>query len=320
MFCRCLTVWMEGAINYESKWSKNQIRQIDVLLKSFNTNKPKEIHRSVRGVTDIEFWKGTEFRAFLLYFGIIILKEHLSQEEYKMFLKLTIAVRICYTDAYKSLREVARIYFRNYIEECINMYGIHSIGSNIHNLSHVVDDVDRFGSLSDISTYPFENRLQFLKSRSKQPNLPLQQITRRIVELSIDFDELYSGPEKQVYPQLRSSSKIDENVVYGEIIVNFDWKLSTTRDADSWFLTIDNDIVKMKHAVSSNNEIIVYGLPISNKGNFFTQPVSSMKLDIFASDGCTDPLRAFKFESIKSKMICFPINTGFVYIPLLHTM
>lgn len=82
---RCFTVWMEGAPIYDQKWSKNEVRNTSLLLKSFNKCKPKELHRSVRGLDDVKFWKGTEFRSFLLYFGIVILKERLSEVEYVLF-------------------------------------------------------------------------------------------------------------------------------------------------------------------------------------------------------------------------------------------
>lgn len=318
---RLLLIWIEGALDYSGKWSKNQMNGINILLKSFNIHKPKEIHRSIRSLQDIKFWKGTEFRAFLLYYGIVILKEHLTAEEYRLFTMLIVAVRICYSNAYKSFLGIAKNYFKQYIEGFINIYGIHSISSNIHNLCHVVDDVQRFGCLSDISTYPFENRLQFIKSKLKQRNLPLQQITRRIVELSLDYDVLFMDNEKKLnYPQLKNAYKFENNLVYGEVVISSEWALSTKRCADSWFWTSANDIALMKYAVLSNDEIIIHGCPLVKKENFFTQPVSSMRMQIFQSDGCIGPLSSFKLENIKAKMIRLPVRSDFVFMPLLHTI
>lgn len=48
--------------------------------------KPKEIHRAIRGLKEIHNWKGTEFRTFLLYISIVVLKIHLRPIVYNHFL------------------------------------------------------------------------------------------------------------------------------------------------------------------------------------------------------------------------------------------
>lgn len=203
-----------------------------------------------------------------------------------------------------------------------HIYGIDSIQSNVHNLSHVVDDATRFGCLNDISTYLFENRLYFIKHRLKQQNLPLQQIARRIVELSLDHDQLYSdgSSQNQDYPSLKSSFEQECIVAYKEIMINSGFTISSQRSADSWFLTNANGIVKMSHATNTNNKIVLYGWPIMTTCNYFTRPVSSNRFHIFQSDGVIScSLDAFKLSSIKAKFICLPLQDGFAFLPILHT-
>lgn len=136
---------------------------------------------------------------------MVALKKLLPSNIYRHFIRLSCAARICYTDAYGKYLEIAKDWFNLYLEEYMNIYGSHTIGSNLHNLSHVYDDVKNFGSLMDTSTYPFENYLQFLKSRVKQPNLTLEQITRRIVELSLDYNLLHTNKSSKPlnFPNLR---------------------------------------------------------------------------------------------------------------------
>lgn len=177
---RLLLVWKCGDTEFGKIWQKREILEINKLLLQLNDQKPKEIHRSIRTLNDIKFWKGTEFRSFLLYYGVAILKQCLPLDIYDHFLHLFCAVTLCYSDVYKDYLDIAKKWFDQYIEGCIEIYKKHSIGSNVHNLTHIVDDVKRFGCLSSISAYPFENRLHFLKLRLKQPKLPLEQITRRI--------------------------------------------------------------------------------------------------------------------------------------------
>lgn len=118
---RLLLTWMEGKFEYSRKWSKKNIVDSDVVMKNCRHQKPKEIHRAVRGLKDVKFWKGTEFRSFLLYFGIVALKNRLPDDVYKHFLLLSCAVRICYTDAYRNYLHIAKDWFNRYVEEYINI-------------------------------------------------------------------------------------------------------------------------------------------------------------------------------------------------------
>lgn len=217
---------------------------------------------------------------------------------------------------------MAKIWFERYIEKCIEIYGIHSIVSNTHNLNHIIDDVEKIGNLSEISAYPYENRLQFLKSRIKQKRLPLEQITRRIAEISLDYEQLYDYDTSKngKFPHFKYPYVLDNKEVYKEIAINSDCTLSTNRNADSWFLTSFNTIVLMEYAVPTVEGAIIYGSPIMNAEDFFRKPISSSRLNIFMSNGITEPILPFKLDSIKSKMLCLSHDYNFVFIPLLHTL
>lgn len=71
--------------------------KIDTLSKElvFNAkNIPKEFSRKPRSLKDLDRWKATELRQFLLYTGPFILKDIISPERYCHFLKLSLALRI----------------------------------------------------------------------------------------------------------------------------------------------------------------------------------------------------------------------------------
>lgn len=174
LFSRCLLVWQKGATDFDEKWTKNDMKRINIRLKQCRIRKPREIHRQVRGLDHLKFWKGSEFAAFLLYYGMVVLKNIWSERVYNHFMTLVCAITIFSTDVYRDYRVMANEWLRRYVEGNIDIYGIHSISSNVHNLIHIFDDVNRFGHLNSLSTYPFENRLNFLKSRIKQKYLPLQ--------------------------------------------------------------------------------------------------------------------------------------------------
>lgn len=54
----------------------------------FNFKKlvPSEFARLPRSLDDLEFWKATEFREFILYTRVIPLKSNLKKEQYNHFL------------------------------------------------------------------------------------------------------------------------------------------------------------------------------------------------------------------------------------------
>lgn len=158
------------------------INEICILLHKCNDEKPREIHRSIRTLECLSFWKGTEFRAFLLYIGPVILKDYLQPIVYKHFLQLFCAVTICTAKVHSHYLHIAESLFNDFIDGYIEIYGKDTISSNVHNLCHVVDDIKRFGELMVLNAYPFENQLYSIKKLLRSGNLPLSQIAKRLEE------------------------------------------------------------------------------------------------------------------------------------------
>lgn len=317
-------MWIFGDIGYNQnwrKWSKAEIIRISNLLLKLNEDKPLELHRSVRSLNDFKYWKGTEFRSFLLYFGIVVLKEFLPEEVYEHFLILVCATTICYTDVYKEYVHITKSWFEKYVDRYKEIYSTHSLLPNVHLLTHIYDDVINFGNLNDISAYPFENRLHFLKMRLKQPNLPLEQITRRIIELSFDSDQLHScNIEKDNFPQFKHSDILDGNQIFKEVIIDPSCTFSSIRKANSWLLTFSLQIIQMEYVIPTGIDTIFHGRAILNRDDFFSHPVSSRYLNTFKSDGDLGPLMSFKLTDIKAKMIRLTCGEIYVFMPLLHTI
>lgn len=59
--------------------------------------------------------------------------------------------------------------------------------SKIHNLSHLIDAVGRFGPLDTFDAYPLESKLYYLKRLIHSGNMPLSQIAKRIREINLMF-------------------------------------------------------------------------------------------------------------------------------------
>lgn len=156
----------------------------------------------------------------------------------------------------------------------------------------------------------------------KQPNLPLEQITRRLVELSLDYDQMYTtrSSKKSMFPKLALPYKMNDTLAYKELQLDSDFTLSTLKSSNSWFLSIDNNIVMMKYALKNEEIILIYGVAIKNKETFFNYPVSSDRLHIFKTDSNTNSIQSYELKDVKSKLICLSFDAEFVFMPLLPTL
>lgn len=320
---KCILIWLGQNDNFEFKWTERDITNINGLLVNFNTDLPSEIHRSVRNLNCLKFWKGTEFRTFLHYLGIVVLKDSLRKQEYNHFLKLFCAIILCSNDKYSKQLQLAKELFDEYIEDYINLYGIDSITSNVHNLSHIVDDVQSFGNLTKIDSYVFENALYGLKLRLRTCNRPLEQISRRIAELELDYREPIDFEQNVINePELKylieNSGTID--LAYQQISLGINSFLSCRKFGDKWFLTEDNKIVEFHFAAKLHGKFFLNGSRIKNPKDFFTQPFSSKKINVYEAKFEKFPAHYYPLENLKAKMICLNYQNQLIFIPLLHTL
>uniref|UniRef100_A0A1B0CU09 Transposase domain-containing protein n=1 Tax=Lutzomyia longipalpis TaxID=7200 RepID=A0A1B0CU09_LUTLO len=187
---RLLEGWINGKFNFRTKFSSAQCKEITKLLAQANETRPIELHRKIRPLDSLHLWKGTEFRTFLLYLGVVILRDFVNSEVYYHFLLLFCSITIYYTKYYSNLFEVAKEMITDYVKSHRKMYGNFSIVSNVHNLLHIYDDVQNFGDLQNISTYPYENYLGKLKRLVRSGNRPLAQVAKRLLENRVKTKEM----------------------------------------------------------------------------------------------------------------------------------
>ena len=143
------------------KISANQVNEISSLLLSLNGYMPSEFSRQPRSLKDLDRWKATEFRQFLLYTGPIVLRDIISDNAYEHFLALSITLTILLQsdDQIRSqYLDYARDLIRHFVYNSKYVYGNTFTVYNIHNLLHLPDDCFYHrSSLNTISCFPFEN-------------------------------------------------------------------------------------------------------------------------------------------------------------------
>lgn len=216
---------------------------------------------------------------------------------------LCVAVTICSCATYKSYIPLASKLFKIYVENYKTIYGDHTIGSNVHSLVHVTEDMQRCGvdNLMQISTYKYENSLRLLTLTLKHSNRPLEQVVRRSLERE-NIDRPFQSDlfnRTPFIPKLSWEVKHKNQSVFKKIELLPDTCLSSRhydleeqdisfKGNDSWFLTKSRDIVKMLFVQKIENEFIIHGVQIKSKDSFFAIPINSIKLDIYSSSGELD--------------------------------
>lgn len=311
---RLLIGWKTGNLGYNTKWSiqeKDDITQFLLQIKMLS-----EIHRDARSLKHFSNWKGLEFRNFLNYYGVVVLRKHLPDEYYKHFLKLFGAVIICSVKKHLCHLDVAQVLFEGFITDYKRIYGPEFLTSNVHNVEHIVDDVSRFGVLYSISAYPFENNLYSIKRLLKTGSHPLVQIVNRLTERLYISDFNYK----------LEIGKHDAPVISkngGEVTMS-NYKLSSLKFKDMWFFA-NEKIICMSKAFKQGEEIFVTGYDVNDRNDLFDLPFKSSILHIYIANvinvrqECS--LINVNVKDIACKFVAIENEGGkCVFIPLQHTI
>lgn len=204
---RLLKYWVEGKRPF--KLHQTAIININKQLAIIKKHTADDFPRKIRTLSFIKYWKATEYRFFLLYCGFVVLKDYLNDANYKHFLLLHCAAFILSNKRLtNSYLEVARSALTDFVNISPDVYDCYFVVYNIHSLTHVCDDVSRYGSLDDYSCFVFENYLGQLKRKVRGKYLPLQQIFNRLNEIE------KSAPRKNLTTNIKSFGAFNINHNY----------------------------------------------------------------------------------------------------------
>lgn len=249
------------------------------------------------------------------------------------------AITICSAKHFADRLRVARLMLEEFIESFINLYGIDYMTSNVHNLCHLVDEVELFGELASFTAYPFETTLGRLKRFLRSGNRPLAQVARRILEIEKNGAQnnplqmptkSQKRPIKMAKPsrnadipqQLIDSFADESTILYSEAEVNGEFTLSALKTEDSWFFTNADTIGRILNVFRANeNQFVVYA-EYATSADFFAYPCSSKLLDIHClARDCIPLIKVDGFECVRCKLVCMKYDKAneYVFVPMLHS-
>ncbi|KAJ8018365.1 hypothetical protein HOLleu_43677 [Holothuria leucospilota] len=181
---RLLKIWTKGPLR--TRLGPRVVKEISNRLEALRPSVPLEFARKPRPLREVDRWKASEFRQFLLYSRPLVLLGKLPDEQYKNFLLFSVSLHILLhpilSTSYCDYAQELLVLFVNHYGQ---LYGRDMITYNVHGLVHLPNDVKKFGVLDSISCFPFENYLGHLKRMVRKPSSPLQQVIRRMTSYAV---------------------------------------------------------------------------------------------------------------------------------------
>ena len=151
--------------------------RFDQLLQSIQPT--SQITRLPRSIIDLKYWKASEFRSFLLYYGAPVLVNILDGPRFQHYLKLVQALYLLLKcGSSKNDVNKADQLLRIFCEQFSTLYDECYMTLNVHQLLHLADSVRDLGPLYTHSCFSFEDKNGFvLKTIRGTQNIDSQIVT-----------------------------------------------------------------------------------------------------------------------------------------------
>lgn len=291
-----------------------QVRDtLERTLLSFATYVPVEFARKPRTLKEVARWKATEFRLFGLYIAVVAFRKCLNDDLYYHFMHYTCAYRLISTPDAQTNASVANTLLERFVENYAIIFGEDRITSNVHNLLHICECVERYGDVNNFVEYPFENFLQTLKKLVRNPSKILSQVHNRISEMATInrlAQELKIDISNSRIPFPSCTSTKDE-YSFNEFVIK------TTR-ADAYCQIYPNVKFEIHQIGTNGSEDVVIGKRFRNCKPFFTTPLNSMEVGIFECQNLSDEYEVFAARLIQNKFVNLPFGSAHILIAMLH--
>uniref|UniRef100_A0A1Y1KSZ7 DUF4218 domain-containing protein n=1 Tax=Photinus pyralis TaxID=7054 RepID=A0A1Y1KSZ7_PHOPY len=306
---------------------KLRFRSIELISQKISLLKqyiPCEFARKLRPLQECNRYKAVEFRFFILYAAPVILKDIVDKQYYNNILCLHVAVRLLTSKVHYCKQEnlsYAHELIKHFVKSCYDLYGPDFNAHNVHCLSHLVDDVELFGSLDEFSAFCFENYMQTLKKMVRKTHKPLEQVIRRLEEHN---NVLF--PSKSKSPKLPycTNEHLDGPLLLHSHkqykVVHFrDFTLKINNTSDCFVLMNNYEIIKIVNVCINEGQIELLGKKFINVSDLYKKPCKSTQFQIYFCSDLSDNIKVYHIDGIVHKMILLPCDHGFAAFPLLHS-
>ena len=124
---------------------------------------PLFVKRAPRSLSDLKYWKASEYRSFLLYYGPVVIKDVISPAQYGHFLLLSESIFILLKEEIQSQElQKAENMLEYFVSSVGDLYEPRFLTLNFHLLLHLPENVRQLGLVWAYSCFPFEDANGFL--------------------------------------------------------------------------------------------------------------------------------------------------------------
>lgn len=307
---KILKLWIEGprsSYRLSSKLTAGISEKLVLCRENFVT----DIARKPRSLKELDRWKATEFRSFLLYTGPAVCRKIVSPNIYEHFLVLSVAIRIlCDKHSTQELLNYAEELLVYFVEQFKVLYHRKFVSYNVHGLVHLTADAKHLGSLDNFSAFVFENYLGKLKKLIRNAKEPLKQLIAKS-----------AAKEEICLQQLREAGtpiKNNPSCSSGSIFIN-DTKI-TSKFPNNIILLQTRQIAKVQAISVSSTGKVSLDIETFSKKSLFKSPCDSSLVDIYKIN-LEKSLSVTKIDIalVRQKCVCVKLKGAkFGIFPLIH--
>nr|XP_047125729.1 uncharacterized protein LOC124807648 [Hydra vulgaris] len=182
------------------------------------------------------------------------------------------------------------------------------------------DDVNHYGALDKVSSFPYESYLGRLKKLVRRPQFLCFQIVRSIFEEHLNPTNQVCNENKSVFKKLHTE---------GPVPLSYRHCLQFKKYNSAKFFASINDCFKVNRKVgvirnflqvpnSECNEAYIVFQKYELLQPFFTDPMNSDLLSIFFAEKLSCFNSIFPIADLDCKYVQLPFKNGFVIIPQMH--
>lgn len=149
-----IILWIEKP----GEWNiKAHLNDIDMFL--LKIKPPNSFHRLPRKLSMYKLWKGYEYLYWVLFYSIFAIKEYLPNKYIQHWILFIISLNTLLQDKMRiqpDLEEAERL-IEIFVAKFEDLYGEREMSYNIHQMLHLGLSTRRWGPLSQISAFQFED-------------------------------------------------------------------------------------------------------------------------------------------------------------------
>ncbi|XP_072157276.1 uncharacterized protein [Bemisia tabaci] len=289
---------------------------------------PSDFARPPRGLEEIQNWKATEYRTFLLYTGPAALKGVIKAEAYENFLLLHTAITILISPKYcfgENIDLAEKLLVR-FVETFAQLYSEEFISYNVHSLLHLAKFCRMHGPLDKFSVWLYEDELGTIKKYINTGSQPLEQCVNRVTEKSF-------LPPVVVDPSSERNFKHSWpwSGVGGLPLVNADacpqyravecskFRMRCGPLKDSFCGLEDGTVMMSESFVLDKDNLFIAGRLLQGRKSLYDRPFRSKHLGSHVFSKMSESVELRSVQEIVCKYYVFRVDSSFYAFPLQHS-